>query len=161
MLAVGSSNRLDWIAISPTLLSDDKHVLATFLLKDERMMKALIRDRYGPPDVLEVRDIERPAPKEGEVLVRVHAASINDWDWQMLRRQLIPVPYPLSSCHFDSVALPQWQRFGTIVLTPPLLSAMLAVGQKKLIHCLYLRRPIPVRESRGPLCGTDATICVE
>src|SRR5215467_76631 len=52
------------------------------------MMKALIRDRYGPPDVLEVRDIERPAPKEREVLVRVHASSINDWDWQMLRRQM-------------------------------------------------------------------------
>ena len=54
-------------------------------------MKALVRDQYGPPDVLEVRDIERPAPKEGEVLVRVHAASINDWDWQMLRRPTLPV----------------------------------------------------------------------
>ena len=54
-------------------------------------MKALIRDRYGPPDVLEVRDIERPAPKEREVLVRVHAASINDWDWQMLQRPMLPL----------------------------------------------------------------------
>jgi len=44
-------------------------------------MRALIRDRYGPPDVLEVREVERPVPKEREVLVRVHAASINDWDW--------------------------------------------------------------------------------
>ena len=43
-------------------------------------MKALIRDRYGPPDVLEVREVERPVPKEGEVLVRVHAASLNDWE---------------------------------------------------------------------------------
>jgi len=51
-------------------------------------MKALIRDRYGGPETLEIRDIERPAPKEGEVLVRVHAASINDWDWQMLRPTL-------------------------------------------------------------------------
>jgi len=53
------------------------------------MMKALIRDRYGPPDVLEVRDIEPPAPKEREVLVRVHAVSINDWDWQMLQRPML------------------------------------------------------------------------
>ena len=53
-------------------------------------MKALIRDRYGPPDVLEVRDIEQPLPKEREVLVRVHAASINDWDWQMLQRPTLP-----------------------------------------------------------------------
>jgi NADPH:quinone reductase-like Zn-dependent oxidoreductase len=47
-------------------------------------MKALIRDRYGPPDVLEVRDIEQPVPKADEVLLRVHAASINDWDWALL-----------------------------------------------------------------------------
>jgi NADPH:quinone reductase-like Zn-dependent oxidoreductase len=53
---------------------------STFALTDERIMKALIRDRYGPPDVLEVRDIEQPAPTEREVLVRVHATSINDWD---------------------------------------------------------------------------------
>jgi len=52
-------------------------------------MKALMRDRYGPPDVLEVRDIERPAPKEREVLVRVHAASINDWDWGLLQRPML------------------------------------------------------------------------
>jgi NADPH:quinone reductase-like Zn-dependent oxidoreductase len=48
-------------------------------------MKALIRDRYGAADVLEVREIERPAPRQGEVLVRVHAASINDWDWRLLQ----------------------------------------------------------------------------
>jgi NADPH:quinone reductase-like Zn-dependent oxidoreductase len=54
-------------------------------------MKALIRDRYGPPDVLEVREIERPAPKEGEVLVRVHAASINDWDWGLLHGPTLPL----------------------------------------------------------------------
>ena len=53
-------------------------------------MKALTRDRYGPPDVLEIRDIEPLAPKEREVLVRVHAVSINDWDWQMLARPMFP-----------------------------------------------------------------------
>jgi len=54
-------------------------------------MKALIRDRYGPPDVLEVREVERPEPEAHEVLVRVHAASINDWDWQLLERPTIPL----------------------------------------------------------------------
>ncbi|MBV8206280.1 MAG: NAD(P)-dependent alcohol dehydrogenase [Acidobacteria bacterium] len=54
-------------------------------------MKALIRDRYGPPDVLEVREIEAPVPKEREVLVRVHAASINDWDWGLLQRPMLPL----------------------------------------------------------------------
>jgi len=54
-------------------------------------MKALIRERYGPPDVLEVREVERPTPEDHEVLVRVHAASVNDWDWQLLRRPPIPL----------------------------------------------------------------------
>ena len=53
-------------------------------------MKALIRDRYGSPDVLEVREVERPVPKPGEVLVHVHAASLNDWDWGLLQGPSIP-----------------------------------------------------------------------
>ena len=42
-------------------------------------------ESYGTPDVLELRDVAKPTPKAGEVLVRVHAASVNDWDWGMLR----------------------------------------------------------------------------
>jgi NADPH:quinone reductase-like Zn-dependent oxidoreductase len=53
-------------------------------------VKALIRDRYGLPDVLEVRDVERPVPQPGEVLVRVHAASVNDWDWGLLQGPTLP-----------------------------------------------------------------------
>ncbi|MEV6876584.1 NAD(P)-dependent alcohol dehydrogenase [Amycolatopsis sp. NPDC051128] len=40
-------------------------------------MKALVQDRYGDPDVLELRDIARPAPGAGEVVVRVHAAGVD------------------------------------------------------------------------------------
>jgi NADPH:quinone reductase-like Zn-dependent oxidoreductase len=47
-------------------------------------MKALIRDKYGSPDVLEVREVKAPIPKDDQVLVRVFAASINDWDWGYL-----------------------------------------------------------------------------
>lgn len=42
-------------------------------------------ERYGTPDVLELRDVRKPTPNAGEVLVRVLAASVNDWDWGMLR----------------------------------------------------------------------------
>lgn len=45
-------------------------------------MKAILYTKYGPPDVLELRDIENPSPKEDEVLVRVHAASINALEWR-------------------------------------------------------------------------------
>ena len=46
-------------------------------------MKAIVRDRFGSPDVLELREVERPTIKPGEVLVRVHASSvaISDWFW--------------------------------------------------------------------------------
>jgi NADPH:quinone reductase-like Zn-dependent oxidoreductase len=48
-------------------------------------MKAVVRYRYGTPDVLELRDVAIPTPKADQVLVRVLAASVNDWDWEMLR----------------------------------------------------------------------------
>ena len=43
-------------------------------------MKAIVFTQYGSPDVLELQDVETPTPKDDEVLVRVHAASLNDWD---------------------------------------------------------------------------------
>lgn len=44
-------------------------------------MKAIVFTRYGSPDVLELREVEKPSPAADEVLVRVHAASLNDWDY--------------------------------------------------------------------------------
>ena len=44
-------------------------------------MKAVVFTKYGSPDVLELKDVEKPTPKADEVLIRVHAASLNDWDW--------------------------------------------------------------------------------
>ena len=43
-------------------------------------MRAVVHDRYGPPDVLRVADVERPAPGEDEVLVRVHASTVTRGD---------------------------------------------------------------------------------
>lgn len=48
-------------------------------------MRAIIHRRYGGPDDLELVEVARPAPGDGEILVRVHAASLNEWDWGRLR----------------------------------------------------------------------------
>jgi NADPH:quinone reductase-like Zn-dependent oxidoreductase len=48
-------------------------------------MKAIRFDRYGPPDVLELRDVDVPAVGDDEVLVRVRAASVNPLDWHFMR----------------------------------------------------------------------------
>src|SRR4051812_46250773 len=45
------------------------------------MMNAYVHERYGSPDVLELRSVPRPEPDEGQVLVRVRAASVNPADW--------------------------------------------------------------------------------
>jgi len=41
--------------------------------------------KYGPPDVLQLKEVEKPAPRDDEVLIKVHAASVNSWDWDLLR----------------------------------------------------------------------------
>ena len=48
-------------------------------------MKAIVQDRYGSPDVLEFRSVDTPVAGDGEVLVQVLAASVNAYDWHVMR----------------------------------------------------------------------------
>jgi NADPH:quinone reductase-like Zn-dependent oxidoreductase len=59
--------------------------------KEENSMKAIVRDTYGPPDVLELRNIDIPEIVDGEVLVRVHAAGVGRDVWHIMTG----LPYPI------------------------------------------------------------------
>lgn len=51
----------------------------------DQTMSAMVYRTYGSPDVLHLEEVPKPAPKAGEVLVRVHAAALNALDWHMVR----------------------------------------------------------------------------
>ena len=53
-------------------------------------MKATVREKYGRPDVLMLKEIARPVPKATEVLIKVLAASVNKADWFMLQGKPLP-----------------------------------------------------------------------
>jgi NADPH:quinone reductase-like Zn-dependent oxidoreductase len=54
-------------------------------------MKAIVYEKYGSPDVLQLKEVEKPSPKEDEVLVKVYAASVNAYDWHLLTADIFLV----------------------------------------------------------------------
>lgn len=48
-------------------------------------MKAIVQDAYGSPNALKLENVDEPIPQDDEVLVRVHASSVNPYDWHLMR----------------------------------------------------------------------------
>ena len=91
-------------------------------------MQAIIYRRYGPPDVLEYEELDRPVPAPGEVLIQVRAASVNPYDWHFLRGT------PSFIRLFTGLRRPKSPYLGTdvaIILTP--VSVAAALGEPSSI----------------------------
>jgi NADPH:quinone reductase-like Zn-dependent oxidoreductase len=54
-------------------------------------MKAVVNSQYGSPDVMKLADVEKPSPQDDQVLVKVHAASVNALDWHLLTADIFLV----------------------------------------------------------------------
>jgi NADPH:quinone reductase-like Zn-dependent oxidoreductase len=52
-------------------------------------LKALVYTKYGGPEVLQIKEVEKPFPKDDEVLIKIYAVSINDWDFGLLEGDFI------------------------------------------------------------------------
>ncbi|MFO1400128.1 MAG: NAD(P)-dependent alcohol dehydrogenase [Steroidobacteraceae bacterium] len=76
------------LAASAVILSHDAPCKAPpALVPGVIPMKAVVRRCYGPPEVLKLEEIARPVPRDNQLLVKIHAASVNPADWHMVRAE--------------------------------------------------------------------------
>ena len=75
-------------------------------------MRAIVYERYGPPEVLQLREVEKPTPKNTEVLIRVHATTVTSGDWRV-RSLTVPIGFGFISRLVLGVFRPRQPILGT------------------------------------------------
>jgi NADPH:quinone reductase-like Zn-dependent oxidoreductase len=75
-------------------------------------MRAVVCQRYGPPEVLELREVAKPAPKDDEVLIRIHATTVTSGDWRV-RSLTVPLGFRTISRLLFGVSKPRQPILGT------------------------------------------------
>jgi len=74
-------------------------------------MKAIIYQKYGPPDVLQLEDVAKPTPRDNEALIRVHAATVTASDCE-IRGFKIPISFWLPIRIFMGLTKPRKTYWG-------------------------------------------------
>ncbi len=75
-------------------------------------MKAIIYERYGGPDVVELKEVAKPTPKDNEVLIKIYATTVTTGDWRA-RSLNVPAGFGLMSRLFFGVSRPRQPILGT------------------------------------------------
>ncbi len=79
MVAAAHTPPIPASAVAPALWAGDATMARQEPWPTQRM-RAVVHDRYGPPDVLRLEHVERPIPKDDEVMIRVRATTVNRTD---------------------------------------------------------------------------------
>jgi len=75
-------------------------------------MKAFVYERYGPPEVLHLKEVEKPSPKSNEVLIRIHAATVTSGDWRV-RSLHVPAGFGLITRLVFGISKPRQPILGS------------------------------------------------